>query len=514
MRRTAPWLLAALPLLLARVTLVGLTDPSEARYGQICREMADGGDWLAPRWQAIPHLEKPPLAYWSGALGIRLLGKTELAVRLGALVALLLSAFWAAGIARRLAGPKAGPPALLGILLSPLFVAAGAACLTDPFLLAATTLFFHAVVRRLHDDDPRALDLAALALVLGILAKGHMVLLFTVVPMALARTGVFRELWRLRRVLLILALSVPWFAMIEIRFPGFLLYQLGAVAGRAAGSGHKAPFFMYLLELAVGLLPFVLYAPKGVRSVGEPYRRLLLLWLLVPLVVFTVAKSRLWTYILPAAPPLVIFAAVRLAAPAAAGARWLKWVLAIAGALLLALSGIGVRLGLGDLRPLVPYVGGALLLCALWLALTRGAPRIVPVAGLAAIAIAGFVAAAYSHESLFRIHRRFAKQVNELARESDAKIVLAGLSLPSVGFYADRPVRIEGEGGRLAIEEEAWGQSPLYEPGADLKSLLNTNFRDVIVLEEKRGKESLEALAPGRPPLLAADGIAAVQGRP
>ncbi|MCK6460865.1 MAG: glycosyltransferase family 39 protein, partial [Planctomycetes bacterium] len=169
--RAVAWcVLAALPFLLARAALPGLTEPSEARYGQICREMAEGGGWLVPRWQGIPHLEKPPLAYWAGAAGILLLGKTELAVRLGAVLALVASAVLAAGIARRAAGPFAGPPAALGMLLSPLTVTAGAACLTDPFLLAATTLFFHAVVRRLHDGDDRALDLAAVALGLGFLA--------------------------------------------------------------------------------------------------------------------------------------------------------------------------------------------------------------------------------------------------------------------------------------------------------------------------------------------------------
>ncbi|MGH7162136.1 MAG: ArnT family glycosyltransferase, partial [Planctomycetota bacterium] len=76
----------------ARAAVVGISDPSEGRYAQIAWEMAASGDWLVPRWQRIPHLEKPPLAYWAGAAGISLLGRNELGARLVPLLALLASA--------------------------------------------------------------------------------------------------------------------------------------------------------------------------------------------------------------------------------------------------------------------------------------------------------------------------------------------------------------------------------------------------------------------------------------
>jgi 4-amino-4-deoxy-L-arabinose transferase-like glycosyltransferase len=498
---------AALPLLLARAALPGLAEPSEARYGQICREMAEGGDWLVPKWQGIPHLEKPPLAYWAGAAGILLLGRTEIAVRIGAVIVLVASALLAAGIARRISGPSAAPAAALGMLLSPLTVAAGAACLTDPFLLAATTLFFHAVVRRLHDGDDRALDVAALALGLGFLAKGHMVLLFTVVPLALARTGVFRELWRPRRVAILALLAAPWLAYIEHRFPGFLAYQLGAIGGRAGGSGHRAPFFVYMLALAVGLFPFVLHAPHGYGTLGQPYRRLLLLWLLVPLVVLTAAGSRLWTYILPAAPPLLLFAAARLGTSPATAARRSPWLLAAAGVVLLVASRIGEPASAAPVLPFLGHFGVALLLAAAWLATAAGRlARTVVVAGLSAILVGGVVEGACVHENLFRVHRSFAREVRDLSARTGAPVVVLGMSLPSIAFYGDAPVTIAGERGRLALEEQAWGESPLFQPEADIGLILRTDRERVLVVKEK----VLLALAPEREPVVREAGLAAV----
>ncbi len=505
-RAVALCVILTLPLLVARAALLGVADPSEARYGQICREMAEGGDWVVPTWLGIPHLEKPPLAYWAGALGLRLLGRCELALRLGALLALVASAIWTAGIARRVAGQAAAAPAALAILVAPYTVAFGVACHTDPFLLAATTLFHHSVFRRLRDEDPRALDLAAVALALGILAKGHMVLLFTVVPLALARTGVFRELWRPWRVLLLLATTVPWFAAMEVRFPGFFGHQASALAGRAMGSGHRAPFYIYVVALAIGLMPFAIFAPRGLGRVGPGDRRLLLLWLLLPLAVLSVAKSRLPTYILSSVPPVAVLAGVRLGATRRMMARWPGIVLAICGAAAVAASLAGVPASAREALPVAGHLGIAVLVCAIWVWVARALPRAVVIAGVSAIIVGGVVESAYVHEEVFHIHRKFARQVAERSRRSGAPVVLAGMSLPSMGFYCDAPVRIAGESGRLAREAEAWGRSPLFTPETDLKDLLREDRRSVIVVKE----EFRLAHAPDREPWLRMGDLAVV----
>ncbi len=528
-RNPVAWCVAAaLPLLLARASLVGLADPSEGRYGQICREMAEGNDWVVPTWLGVPHLEKPPLAYWAGASGIAIFGRSELPARLGALAALIASAVWTAGIARRIAGPGAAVPSALAMLLSPLAVLVGVACHTDPFLLAAATLFHHSVVRRLRDGNGRALDVAALALALGILAKGHMVLLFTVVPFALARTGVFRELWRLRRLLILLAITVPWFAAIEIRFPGFFRQQALALLGRATGSGHRAPFFVYVFALAAGLFPFVAYAPRGLvllfpfvaakprglrllralATEGPAERRLLLLWLLVPLVVLSAAQSRLWTYILPAVPPLAIFAGARLGSGPRAAVRWPARIVAGCGAALLAASLLGVPASAEAVLPFLGHFGVALLLGAAWLVATRRLSRAAAVAGVSAIVVAGLVEGAWHNEDLFRVHRRFAREVAELSRATGGDVIVAGMSLPSLGFYCERPVRIAGESGPLAREARTWGESPFFTPETDLKKLLDEDRRSVIVLKEKIRR----SLAPEREPVIRAGDLVAVCG--
>ena len=57
-------------------------DPDEGLYGAIAREMVQRGDWVTPRFNGFPYLEKPPLLFWLTALTFRLFGPSEWAVRL------------------------------------------------------------------------------------------------------------------------------------------------------------------------------------------------------------------------------------------------------------------------------------------------------------------------------------------------------------------------------------------------------------------------------------------------
>ncbi len=56
-----------------------LVEPDESRYAQIALEMVNSGDYLVPRLQGEPYLDKPPLLYWATAASFNLFGQSELA---------------------------------------------------------------------------------------------------------------------------------------------------------------------------------------------------------------------------------------------------------------------------------------------------------------------------------------------------------------------------------------------------------------------------------------------------
>jgi 4-amino-4-deoxy-L-arabinose transferase-like glycosyltransferase len=59
-----------------------LWNPDEPRYGQVCREMRESGDWLIPRLNGEVYGDKPPLMFWAICAGAGLRGGLdETAVR-------------------------------------------------------------------------------------------------------------------------------------------------------------------------------------------------------------------------------------------------------------------------------------------------------------------------------------------------------------------------------------------------------------------------------------------------
>ena len=85
------WLLLVLTLLTFFFLLGSrsLNEPDEGRYAVIAQEMLETGDWLVPHFWYVPHLDKPPLTYWSVALSLSVFGHNEWAVRLPSALAAL-----------------------------------------------------------------------------------------------------------------------------------------------------------------------------------------------------------------------------------------------------------------------------------------------------------------------------------------------------------------------------------------------------------------------------------------
>ncbi|HEY8417587.1 MAG TPA: glycosyltransferase family 39 protein, partial [Limnochordales bacterium] len=90
-----------------------LWDAEEGIYAEIIRQMAQSGDWVVPVYNGAPRFDQPPLMLWIGALAVRALGPTELAVRLGSFVLALLSVALVYAFGRRLHSRGAGVIAAL-----------------------------------------------------------------------------------------------------------------------------------------------------------------------------------------------------------------------------------------------------------------------------------------------------------------------------------------------------------------------------------------------------------------
>ena len=296
----------------------GLNEPDEGRYAELGREMAEGGDWLTPHLNGIPHFQKPPLLYWCVAACVKTLGPHAWAARLPSMAAALGTLALTAWLAGMLFGPHARSPAALVLGSVAGFFAMGRLLTPDMMLTFWVTAAVACIVRRHRGGGSRWGWAFFAAMGVGFLTKGPMAL---VVPLC-ATIALRRATPRAERpalpwfagLALTLALGLSWFVALSVRDPALFRYFAGdELVKRFASSSHgrSKPWWFFLAVLPLAFLPWAAWLPALGREawrrwrLGQPLgsrNALLLGWTLPPFLILSVSGSKLPTYILPLAP--------------------------------------------------------------------------------------------------------------------------------------------------------------------------------------------------------------------
>ena len=351
----------------------GIWDPDEGRYTNVALNMLDSGDWLNPRRNdEVGHWTKPPLTYWAIASSVAVFGANPWAARLPAAVSYLLCVWLAWRIARRLSpGTQADAAIIYATFLLPI----GAAQLitTDYLLAACTTLAMWGFVEARFGDPVRVaagsgeaansrwIALMWAGFALAFLTKGPPALLSLLVIVAfdmfMPRPRAHR-LFNATGLLLFALLALPWYVAVIRDNPGLFEYFIGdEVVNRVTTNefGRHGEWYgwamVYVPTLLLGTLPWTPALLRWTRTLPASFKHwwrdpqtreaeggllLLTLWLLLPLLVFCVAQSRMPLYLLPLFVPLAILAAAQRKAEGKTTPR-MRWLLAWV-AILLALK--------------------------------------------------------------------------------------------------------------------------------------------------------------------------------
>jgi 4-amino-4-deoxy-L-arabinose transferase-like glycosyltransferase len=333
--RTSPvghaWLWAgALAALLFLVPIAidrPLLDPDEGLHAAIAREMAEGNDWVTPRFLGEPFLDKPILFFWAQAAALRLLGPTDTAVRLVGVVFGLLGATTIGWLTYRVAGARAGwlAAGFHTTMLLPLALAHVA--VHDIALVPWATLTVLAGWQAVRaGGGARGLFHAALGGVwvgLAMLTKGLSGV--AIAGVALAAWVIWtRRLsgWSVLVGAVVLgvgaALAAPWYLAMEAANPGYLHYfvlerHFLGFSTETQPHGTR-PFWYYVPLLLGGALPWILAVPhaRTTRTGQLEHRDAIVLgwaWLVGGTAFLSLASSKLVTYLLPVFPAVSLLAA-------------------------------------------------------------------------------------------------------------------------------------------------------------------------------------------------------------
>jgi len=290
---------------------------AESRYAIVGREMLASSDWIQPRLNSFPYYEKPPLLYWAIALSYRVFGIGELAARLPSALAHVGTTLLVFALARTLFG--VGAAVFAGLIYAtaagPLIYARYS--FPDGLLVFWLTLSLLGLARAVHDGTGWVLFYLGAA---GAgLSKGFVGLLL---PAAAAVTyaliardrEILARLRPARGILILLGLFLPWHILLAARDPAFLqFYVLNEHIYRFLNVrepidyvplslvGFWASTLFWLLPWTLFLPGALLWSRRTMAPVGLP-----LVWAAIVIGFFSLARSRLERYGLPALPPLAV----------------------------------------------------------------------------------------------------------------------------------------------------------------------------------------------------------------
>jgi len=303
-----------------------LIEPDEGRNAEVAREMLAAADWVTPHYDTLPYLDKPAPFFWLVAASFRIFGISEWAARFPSALMAVGTMLLVWTLARRMFGDSAGLRAGLVFASSPLVLGVARVVTFDMTLTFFVTLALVSF-RVAEDEDFRRLAPALVlfaAMGIATIIKGpvgFLLPLLSLLAYAAAR-GKLRELKRLRwglGTIVFLAVTLPWFIAVSVRNPGFPRYAfweesiLRFTTGHAHRSGsvfyyipvYFAGFFPWSLVLFVAALNR-LRSWKGLRLERHRASLFLTCWGAVVFVFFSISRSKLPAYFLPALVPLSI----------------------------------------------------------------------------------------------------------------------------------------------------------------------------------------------------------------
>jgi 4-amino-4-deoxy-L-arabinose transferase-like glycosyltransferase len=342
----------------------GLIDETEPLFAEAARQMTVTGNWITPYFNEATRFDKPPLVYWLIAIAYKIMGVNEWAVRLPsalAAIALMLAVFvtllkfgYASPKAALVNGEQSATvqrqlwlTAWIGSALTALNFATFAwvhqgvsDMLLSGCMGTALLSFFWGYAQNKVDLPTGWLVpipnrgylgfyvLSGLAVLtkgpVGIVLPGLIILAFLVYVGNLR--SVLREMGLVWGMLLFLAISVPWFILVihdngEAYIDSFFGYhnleRFTSVVNR-----HSAPWYFYFLIVAGMFAPWSIYLPYSMvrlqfwkRKYWQEQLRqaqltlFALAWFGVIFVFFTIAVTKLPSYVLPLMPAAAILVA-------------------------------------------------------------------------------------------------------------------------------------------------------------------------------------------------------------
>lgn len=352
----------------------GLVDETEPLFAEAARQMVVTGDWITPYFNGDTRFDKPPLIYWLMAIGYKLIGVNELAARLPSAlsaIALMILGFYTLryfgfvniwekknlAIQQELGAENNYPQdnnvdtsitinrqlwlaAILGGIMigfHPQTIAWGRTGVSDMLLsgcmCSAMLAFFIGYAQESRSLQQRWYLAFYILSALAVLTKGPvgLVLPGVIIGSFLLYLGNWREvvgeMQIVRGIIIFLVIAVPWYILVilangEAYIESFFGYH-NIERFTSVVNNHSAPWYFYFFVVLLGFAPWSIYLPMAIARIRfwkrshwqrQPRSQQLglfaIFWFFGIFLFFTIAVTKLPSYVLPLMPAGAILVAL------------------------------------------------------------------------------------------------------------------------------------------------------------------------------------------------------------
>lgn len=321
-----PFLILVLPALVFSLFLPYFP-VDETRYLSVAWEMRQQNSFIVPLQNALPYSHKPPLLFWLFNMDWLLLGVNEATLRFIPVSFSLLNVALVHRISLLLWDDEKVARYAAIILSSTLsYLLWSALIMFDVVLTSWVLLAIFGLLTAAKNHSAKAWLLVGISIGGGLLTKGPVVLVYILPCAVFAFLWIPKEkfsrswyAWLTLSLCLGIAIVLAW--LIPAAMSGGQAYReailWGQTVNRVANSfAHKRPFWWYLPLLPALLFPWSVFTPawRGCsRLAKDPGSRLLIIWALSTLLIFSLISGKQFHYLIPVLPAFSMLMARNMA---------------------------------------------------------------------------------------------------------------------------------------------------------------------------------------------------------
>ncbi|NET73351.1 MAG: glycosyltransferase family 39 protein [Sphaerospermopsis sp. SIO1G2] len=483
---------------------VGLIDETEPLFAEASRQMLITGDWITPFFNGETRFDKPALIYWCQAIAYAIMGVNEWSARIpSALAAAAVTALgfyvvqWYFGKKDELEA-TANPirryltAALTSALiaLNPEMIVWGRIGVSDMLLTgciaSALLCFFMGYAQNSTPSRfPNKWYIASYILMgAGILTKGPVGLVLPGLIMIIfgLYLGKFWQLWLemhpIKGIGISLLVSTPWYILVTLdngwNFINAFFGYHNVERFTEVVNGHSAPWYFYFLVVLLGFAPYSIFIPAAIARLQfwrreqiinqERFQHLDLFaccWFLGVFGFFTIAVTKLPSYVLPLMPAAAILVALFWSdlctgKQTEKSFRISSWVnVAFLSTIAVALLNVPRLVGTDPAAPElydkiaklgITNIGGIIwLIAAIAIAALILNHRLRPVITINVIAFIAFLSlvlmpALFLMDTQRQLPLRQLAQMAVQEKQTQEEFIMVGFKKPTVTFYSQKTV--------------------------------------------------------------------------